>query len=114
MPRRYLLSEPSAAIVRELASRRGGVDFDPRRIAPPSASGGGGGAFPAVVVSFSQDGVYSATSYRNGIGAPATGAIHFATTERSPQSAIPAGSVVLVHDAPYVGAEDGNQAEASA
>jgi len=40
---RYLLSESSAAIVRELASRRGGVAFASRRIASPPGSPQGGG-----------------------------------------------------------------------
>lgn len=37
MPRRYLLSEQSAAILRRLASARGGVELEDRRIAPPSS-----------------------------------------------------------------------------
>lgn len=38
---RYLLSESSAAIVRGLASRRGGVAFEARRIASPPGGGQG-------------------------------------------------------------------------
>lgn len=38
MPRRYLLSELAASIMRDLASKRGGVALEDRRIAPPVAS----------------------------------------------------------------------------